>query len=297
MKSDLITIAIPYHKNPAYLQVALDSVAKQTLLPAEVIVIDNSIEGDAKTLMQHSILEIQYVRAAPDLGLAAYFNQCLDMAKTPWCVILHWDDIILPDYIESMSEAIARHPEAAGIFCKTCAIDIDGRPSFSFKDWGKQFFWPAGHAEMKLHGENSLAALLRANFIMCPTMCYNLPLLQNRRFSPRWDMLLDLDFYGHLLLEGQTLIGIPKVMYACRRHPSAASSIHEKNFSMFSEGVRCIDALANEAAGKGWHKAAGVGKRKIIYHLYVAFRTLCNLRPDNIRESLRFVHRYITGQN
>ncbi|MBY0408375.1 MAG: hypothetical protein K2Q01_11855, partial [Rickettsiales bacterium] len=157
------------------------------------------------------------------------------------------------------------------------------------------YLWADTLPETPVHGEAGLAALLRANFIMCPTVCYHLPVLQNRRFDPAWHVMLDLDLYGRLLLDGETLTGIRQTLYACRRHPQAATTLHEKNFVMFEEGTRCIQRLADKAAALGWRRAAETGTRKRIYHLYVALRVLRNLRPGNIKASCQFTRRYLNA--
>lgn len=288
-----ITVAIPYHDNPAYLAQAIDSVARQTLAPFELIILDNSPRADAAALLTGLPFKTRHIICPPNLGLASYFNQCLDASQTPFCTILHYDDVLTPDYIETMSDALARHPDACGIICKTYAIDANGKQSFSFKDWGKSFFWPQRSAEVRIHGQDSMQALLRANFIMCPTLCFNLPVLSGMRFDPAWHFMLDLDFFGRLLLQGQSLIGLQKVMYGCRRHPTATTTINEKNFRMLTEGPRCIQSLSDKASHHGWHKAAKTGRHKIVYHGYVAFRVLRNLRPDNIKESCNFIFRYL----
>ncbi len=291
MKTSLITVAIPYHRNIAYLKEAIDSVAKQTIEPAQLIIIDNSAEGEAKNVLNDFPGNITYVRMPPGLGLAAYFNRCLDETKTPWCNILHSDDRLLPDYVKTISSIALRYPAAAGLFCRTMVIDRQGNRTFSFKDWAKWFFWPDTVPELQVKGETGLAALLRANFIMCPTMCYHLPVLKERRFDPAWNVMLDLDFHGRLLLEEELLVGVTQTLYAYRRHPSATTSLYEKNLAMFEEGRHCIQSLADRARSKGWERAALVGNRKIIYRLYVLSRLLCGSRPNTLRMSLHFLRR------
>ena len=288
-----ITIAIPYHKNLAYLQATLKSIEQQTVLPVETIIIDNSIDGDAITIVEAISINIRYIRAIPNLGLAAYFNQCLDASTTPWCTIVHSDDLLLPNYIEVMSESISRNVNAAGIFTKTQAINQDGHKCSSLKDWGKQYFWPAGDSEVIVHGEQALATVLRVNYIMCPTICYNLKVLANRRFDPIWKLSLDLEFHGRLLLDGEQLIGINKALYACRRHPEATTSLHQRDFSMFIEGRDCIDSLAHKATEQGWTNAWSAGRKKIIYHLFVIYNVLIGLRFNNMRTSIVFLFNYL----
>lgn len=294
--SSPISVVIPYHQNLPYLKSAVDSVLRQTILPAQMIILDNSLNGDAEALINSYQHEVLYIRSQPNLGLAAYFNECLDVTRTPWCTIMHSDDIMSAEYVSVMSEAITHYSEAVAIFCKTYAIDQRSDRTFSLKDWAKKYFWPPAKSDVKLQGEDALSSLLRANFIMCPTVCYNLSVLGVRRFDSRWGLLLDLDLYGRLFLEEETLVGINRTMYGCRRHPLAATSINERSFIMYSEGARCIQNLADQAAAKGWHQAAAIGRRKIIYHGYVFYRIMGGLRLHNFKASLQFLSRYMFGE-
>lgn len=290
MQPSPLTIAIPYHENPHYLRQALASVAAQSQLPQALILIDNSPDASGLGLLDTMPCATRYIRAEPKLGLAHYFNLCFEQSQSAWCSILHADDRLLPDYVETMTQAMAQQPQAVALFCKTQAIDRHGRRSFSPRDWAKQFLWPRGHAVVA--GEEGVAALLRGNFIMCPTLCYNLAALNGRRFDTHWRFMLDLEFYTRLLLEGEHMVGVGRTLYACRRHPAATTAIHERNFAMFEEGVRCIRTLSARARAHGWHRAARAGQHMVLYHLYVLYRVLLNVRPRTIGSSLKFLLGY-----
>jgi len=291
-KTDLIAVAIPYHHGREYLKQAIESVLRQTLLPARLVIVDNSPTGEALALVKEYSYPIEYITSAPGLGLAAYFNQCLDSAKAPWCTVMHSDDVMMPGYIAGMSAAIAQNPTAALLFCKARIIGPQGGEVFSFKDWVKGFLWPRMQPQVVLAGEEGLTALMRGNFIMCPSVCYNMNVLQTTRFDAQWRFLLDFDLYGRLLLAGKTLVGLHHPLYAYRRHPGTMTALSEKDFSMFIENARCINALAVQAQDKGWLTAAATGKRKIILHLQVALYALCALRPGNIGQVWQSVQRY-----
>jgi len=263
-QSNLITVALPYCQNPDYLRQALLSIFRQSMLPAEVVVVDNSTQGDITTLFADSPIPIRHVRSAAGAGLAAYFNQCLDAAKTPWCTVMHADDIMLPGYIEAMDAAARLHPEASGIFCKTDNIDEAGEEIFYFKDRYKNLLWLGQGSEYILCGAKGLKAILRSNFIMCPTMCYHVGL---QRFSPEWKLALDLEFNGRLLLEDGTLIGLNRILYSYRRHLAAASMVNNKELEMLIEAKACVKHLTLEASRRNWRCYSLAGR--VVHMLHV----------------------------
>jgi len=251
-RSELITVAIPYHRNPDYLRQALDSVHRQTMLPAEVVVVDNSGSDIALPAT------VRHVKSPGNSGLAAYFSQCLDAAQTPWCTVMHADDIMFPGYIEAMDGAARNHPEASGIFCKTRSVNEAGREIFFFRDWFKNFLWPRGGSHVALKGETGLRTLLTGNFIMCPTMCYHVRLLGEERFDPRWKFALDIDFNSRILLRGGTLVGLKKTLYCYRRHHGATSAA--KDCEMIRETQQCVDDICTTALAQGWHCKTMLGQ-------------------------------------
>src|SRR5262249_34364804 len=149
-----------------------------------------------------------------NLGMVGNWNRCLDLAETDLVTLLHADDELRPDYTDVMLQAAQAHPEAAAFFCQADIIDERGRCRFSFPDWFKRRLVPNRHGTVILRGEPALRALLRGNFIMCPTLCYRKCIVGNRRFIGAWRFAQDMYLTTQLLMEGETLIGLPQVAYA-----------------------------------------------------------------------------------
>jgi glycosyltransferase involved in cell wall biosynthesis len=284
-----LTIAIPFYQGHAYLRQAIDSVRAQQCGDWLLLVSDDGPEvGTEELVRSYGDARLHYHRNKHNLGMAGNWNRCLDLATTNLVSLLHADDRLLPNYAALMTTAAALDPAAAAFFCRSTIIDAAGRPCFSLPDFVKRFLEP-GRGVLRLAGDTALAALLRGNFIMCPTVCYRRSVLAARRFALEWKQVHDLDLYARLLLDGEYLIGLPQSAYAYRRHAANATAQQTRDLSRFHEEVALYDRLATLADRHGWRQTAQVarGKRIIKLHLlYQALRDLMRLRLAGVQDKL-----------
>lgn len=94
-----------------YLSQSLESVASQTLIPKQVIVIDDgSSQQEAKSLFsitnQFPSLNIQVVRDGVNLGHTARMNQALELSTEDFFMLLSADDWLEPTALEVLSTGI-----------------------------------------------------------------------------------------------------------------------------------------------------------------------------------------------
>jgi glycosyltransferase involved in cell wall biosynthesis len=134
MKKADISILITNYNHSEFLIECLDAVFSQSVLPKEVIVID-----DAST--DHSIALIrEYQRKRSDLillqnptnqGPAKTMNTAIAHASSKYVVLAAADDQVLPGFFEESSQYLDLHPEI-GICCSEPSFFEDIKPySFS----------------------------------------------------------------------------------------------------------------------------------------------------------------------
>jgi glycosyltransferase involved in cell wall biosynthesis len=280
-----LTFAIPFHSGVEYARKAIASVLRQGMKDWDLLICDDS-GGDAALadlVASYAEPRVRYQRSRCGPGMAENWNCCLESAQTDLVTLLHADDEALPNYGELMTTAAARHPSAAAFFCNAVVIDETDRRRFSFPDYVKRLLTPAGRRALVLKGQKGLCAILRGNFIMCPTLCYRKSVLRARRFSTYWKMVQDLHFTARLLLDGESVVGLPTDGYAYRRHGQNASFRYTESLLRFDEEVRLYDQLAKEARARGWDRAAGVAGNKAIIKLHLTYRAVDDLRRLRLR--------------
>ena len=104
MKSKIIT-TIPVFNSEAFLAQTLESVARQTLRPDRVIVLDDGSTDHTEELARSfQGIRCEFIRNPGTPGLFPNFNRCLEFAgQTEYLQILHADDVIEPEFYEVMT--------------------------------------------------------------------------------------------------------------------------------------------------------------------------------------------------
>jgi glycosyltransferase involved in cell wall biosynthesis len=274
-----LTVAIPFFRGIAYLEEAVAGVVAQHRPDWELVVVDDA--GPDGAAAQHLVASygdrrMRYVRNPVNLGLAGNWNRCVALAGAPLVSLLHADDRLLPGYVAAVLDAHERHPGTFGVFTGATVVDADGSPTFSPVDRVKQVLRP-GCGEIVLEGEPGLTALLRGQFVMCPTLCYRTDALRAMPFDARWAQVLDLDLLARLLLAGEHLVGLPQPLYAYRRHRGQQTAVQTADASRFREELALHAELEGAAAGRGWHRAAATARLAPTVRAHLGLRAAADL--------------------
>jgi glycosyltransferase involved in cell wall biosynthesis len=300
MQTARITFAIPYHHGLGFLREAIESVLAQREPGWRCLVLDDRGEdGYAASDLVTGFADPRIVYRANEanLGMVANWNRGLDAAETDLVTLLHADDRLLSEYVEVALGLADAHPRTAAVCCAAEIIDTAGQARFSFADATKRLLVPSGDP-WRIRGEAGLRALLRGNFVMCPTLCWRKSVLGARRFESGWRQVQDLELLARLLLDGDEIAGTRRVAYAYRRHEDSATARQSESLLRFEEEMALYGRLATRAEERGWSAAARTARRRAIVRLHLGFRAARDLatgRPGAALHKLRFLLRG-TGQ-
>ncbi len=129
MKSS-ISVCIPTYQRPKFLKEALDSVLAQTLQPSEIVIGDDSHDDLTENLVlnikKDCKIPISYIRHSPSLGQAENVNFLYDTAKEDKIVLLHDDDLLLPNALEDLNSCWEIYPDLVAAYGKQYIISEDG---------------------------------------------------------------------------------------------------------------------------------------------------------------------------
>lgn len=292
MASPAITFAIPFYSGTRYLARAIDSIFAQTDAAWQAIVVDDGAEPGVDQVVRAYGDRIAYVRNPRNLGIGGNFNRCIDLATTELVTVLHADDELMPSYCATMRAAAERHPDAAAVFCRARIIGPDDAPQFSLADLVKDCIHPSPRRELALRGEPGVRALLRANFIVAPTLCFRKTILGVRRFPEQYKFVLDWELTTQLLLDGELLIGLPDRCYRYRRHDEAATSKLTRTHLRFREESGFYDRMQDAARRRGWDRCVALARQKRMTKLNVTYRALRSVAAfelDDARRSLQLL--------
>ena len=100
-----ISAIIPTFNRASVIRQALDSVLAQTLLPAEVILVDDGSTDNTRAVLAAYRDRITIARIE-NCGAAGARNYGVERAQNEWIAFLDSDDYWAPDYLERMAAAI-----------------------------------------------------------------------------------------------------------------------------------------------------------------------------------------------
>lgn len=106
-----ISVVIPLYNKAAEIERTLGSVLSQSVLPREVIVVDDgSTDGSAEKVERMASPLVRLVRQ-PNAGVSAARNRGMEMASGRWIALLDGDDWWRQDYLVAMARLIERNPD------------------------------------------------------------------------------------------------------------------------------------------------------------------------------------------
>lgn len=103
-----ISIIIPCHNQGKYITQCLDSILAQTFSNYEVLIIDDGSTDNSLQLIESYFKKFKHIRliSQKNLGVVAARNNAIRKATAPYIYPLDADDIITPDCLEKLYEAM-----------------------------------------------------------------------------------------------------------------------------------------------------------------------------------------------
>ena len=258
-----VCVTIPFFSNLDYLRLALQSLVDQTDTMWTAIVVDDcSPEVGAEQLVAGlGDARIRYVRNERNLGVAANFNRCIELAAVDAEIVtvFHADDLLEPGYVAAMRAAHAKFPSATCIAPQVTVVDKSGRRTRTLADSVKHALWPS-ELPTTLAGDRGLARLMRGLFFYCPSVSYRVSLLPELRFDERWQQVMDLDFYSRILLNRGSIVLIPDLAYRYRRHNETMTAQNSRSLVRLEEEVAVSREVSEAAREMGWRRTARMAR-------------------------------------
>lgn len=111
MKNNSISVIIPTYNRPKELYQALNSVYNQTIMPSEIIVIDDASEFENRPVIDSYDMPITYYRFDTNQGGNVCRNKGIELAKGEFIAFLDDDDEFAGNKIQIIKNEIAKNPQ------------------------------------------------------------------------------------------------------------------------------------------------------------------------------------------
>jgi glycosyltransferase involved in cell wall biosynthesis len=134
------SVIIPTFNRKRHLIRALKSVLSQTLLPGEVIVVDDHSNFDVKSLLAERY-EVKLVRNSRNLGASLSRNTGVELARGNLIAFLDSDDYWEPDKLQKQVTRIEKSDDVGLVYCDQWLVRENGMVVESSKELIRGYVW------------------------------------------------------------------------------------------------------------------------------------------------------------
>jgi len=267
-----VSVAVAHHDHGAYLPAALASLAAQTRVPDEVIVIDDGSTDEA-SLRVFAEQEARYpdwrFLRQENAGPGAARNACLAEAGGDYFLPFDSDNIARPSLVESLATAVESQPTLDAVSCHLLAFETDedrnaGRFAFRYSPAGGPLLYSVlGN----VYGDS--CALFRAEALR------SVEGFETDRSSPEEDW----ETFIKMAVRGLQLDVVPEVLLEYRHRPDGRTGLLRAPMQAFSRRRRILETFFADAP-------LTREQRMDLWECLLGFNHLANVRGH--RAAVRF---------
>jgi len=112
------TVVIPNYNGKHFLKNCLTSLFHQTKKEFYTLVIDNGSSDGSVDYIKEQFPWIKVLSLKKNYGFCKAVNRGIQIAKTPYVLLLNNDTEVEPDFVEELEKAMERHPKAFSVSSK-----------------------------------------------------------------------------------------------------------------------------------------------------------------------------------
>ncbi len=108
------TIFLPVRNGGGYLKKCVESILNQTYKKFDLVVLENcSTDGSAEWLSSVDDSRVTILPASSDLNIQSNWQRILEAKKNEYMTMIGHDDLLYPDFLETINDLVERFPNAA----------------------------------------------------------------------------------------------------------------------------------------------------------------------------------------
>lgn len=227
----LISVAVPaYRTPPGFLEQMILSVKEQTYPHWELCIVNASRgeDGMEQVLGRYAGGDerIRVKNLEENLGIAGNTNEALEMARGEFVGLLDHDDLLAPQALFRIAEALTADPQADAVYTDEDKVTTDL----------SEHFQPHFKPDFNLD-------LLRSNNYITHFFVVRTRLARKAGgFRREFDGAQDYDFIFRCTEEAKKVLHVPEVLYHWRTHKASTADNPASKMYAFEAGKRAIEA-------------------------------------------------------
>lgn len=216
--SPAISVALCCCDGAPFIEEQLRSIAQQTLLPAEVVVVDDASEDGTpervEALVNQLPFSLRLERNASRLGVVKNFERAIGLCRNTYCALCDQDDIWLPEKLALLAGAIREREATRG--CDTPVLVHSGY-RYLLQD-RREVEPPPFQQSRQARPADRLRRLVLQNFVTGCTALLNRALVTRALPIPGDAVMHDWWLALHAAAAGE-IVFVPQATSLYRRHP------------------------------------------------------------------------------
>ncbi len=253
-----VDVLFPYYGDVDLMKKAARSVMGQQFQDWRLIVVDDGYPDPepARWFSEIDDARVSYQRNESNLGANGNYRKALELVEAPIAVFMGADDVMLPNYLQTVVETFGAHPTADVVQPGVQVINENGAAVAPLVDRVKSLAMPGSTTPTVLQGERLATSLLHAGWHYFPSLAWRSETIKRIGFRPEFDVVQDLALLLDIAADGGAMVLQPELAFLYRRHSGSDSSVRALDGRRFDEERRYFEIEARRFAALGWQKAA-----------------------------------------
>lgn len=267
-----LDIMFPYYGDVQLMKIAVQSVLSQNNPNWRLVVIDDGYPDPEPERFVREIAErdsrVSYERNERNLGANGNYCKALEQVETEFFVMMGADDIMLPNYVDTVLENFARVGGVDVVQPGVQTVDGAGVVNNVLADRVKKIYAPkTSNGPVLLQGERMATSLLRADWAYFPSLAWRTETVRRLGFRPGFEVVQDLGLLLDIAAEDGIMSIDPELAFLYRRHMGSDSMVKAMNGERFDEERRFFQWQQQRFAQQGWMKASHAARNRITSRL------------------------------
>src|ERR1700704_5159950 len=135
-----VSVVVPSYNHAQFIESTLRSIFKQTLRPAELLVIDDGSSDGSTAIIERTLndcpIRCEFL-ARENRGLCATLNEGIERTRGDYFAYLGSDDLWLPDFLQARVQLLESRPRAVLAYGHAYFVDEQDRIIDSTADWAR----------------------------------------------------------------------------------------------------------------------------------------------------------------
>ena len=126
---NLLTVVLLCHNRPSYAIEAINSILNQSNSSFDFVISDNSSNTQLREIVHNNFSALNYKSWFPGIPVIDHFQWAFSSVSTPYFVVFHDDDLMEPEYVQTILDQFNATPSAVAVATNSITINSLGVPS------------------------------------------------------------------------------------------------------------------------------------------------------------------------